>query len=152
MNKKDTRLLPYIVQYENVLKTFALTDEENDYKLAEIMTGMERQFNIPLLMDETFNECIELYRTISYSRVTHGDMGIFQIGNKIKILDGNEFRGAKAFSVKNTGSSQWYLCIDQTGSFGYALEKSSIEWNGKEFIYDCKKWDTPLSMITDQMD
>ncbi|ASA20248.1 hypothetical protein [Paenibacillus donghaensis] len=151
MNKKDTRLLPYIVESEKVLQSYNLTDEENDLQLAAIMTEMEKQFGVPWANNENYNkafpECIALYKFISDARVTYGEDGVFQVGKKVKIVDGLESRGAKAYDVKNVNDSIWYWCMDYTGKFGYAFDKNTIDWTKSEFIYDCKKWKTPLSVI-----
>ncbi|BFH18311.1 hypothetical protein J6TS7_32350 [Paenibacillus dendritiformis] len=153
MNKKDTRLLPYIVEFETILQTYNLTDEEHDLKLSAIMTQMEKQFGVPFLNNDHYNksfpECIALYKSISNARVTLGEEGVFQLGNKVKIVDGLQSRGAKAYETKDLDTSIWYLCIDQTGKFGYAFDKNTIEWDGTEFVYDCKKWNTPLKTITE---
>ncbi|WP_088834372.1 hypothetical protein [Paenibacillus tyrfis] len=152
MNKKDTRLLPFIVEFEKVLKSSNLSDEEHDLQLSKIMTEMERKFGVPSLNNEHFNrtfpECIELYRKISDARVTLEEDGILQIGKKIKVVDGEQFRTAKAYDRKDIGTSVWFMCIDQDGEFGYAFDEKTIEWTGSYFVYDCQKHNTPLSMIT----
>ncbi|MFD0591026.1 hypothetical protein ACFQZE_23810 [Paenibacillus sp. GCM10027627] len=152
--KRDTRLLPFIVEFERVLKDPKLTDEEHDLQLAAIMTQMEESFGIPYANNKKFNslfsELIELYRTIGDARIALGDEEVYQIGKKVKVFDGLESRVAKAYLKKELESKVvWYLLIDQSEEFGYAFDQGTIEWNGKEFIYDCKKWNTPLSSITE---
>jgi hypothetical protein len=151
MNKKDTRLLPFIVEYESIMKSH-FSDDEHDFKLAAIMTEMEKKFEVPFLNKEHFNrtfpECMELYRKISESRVALGEEGVFQLGNKVTVVDGEQMRRAKAFDRKALETSVWFICIDQDGEFGYAFDLKTIEWSGTQFIYDCKKHNTPLSKIT----
>jgi hypothetical protein len=152
MKIKDTRLLPFIVEFESVMQSYNLTDEDHDLKLAGIMTEMETQFGVPSLNNEHFNrtfpECIQLYRKISDARVDLGEEGVFQLGNKLTIVDGEQMRKAKAFDMKGLGTSVWFLCIDQDGEFGYAFDNKTIEWSDIGFVYDCKKHNTPLSEIS----
>ncbi|MDQ6422614.1 hypothetical protein RB620_24585 [Paenibacillus sp. LHD-117] len=153
VRKRDTRLLPVIIEFERVLKDPKLTDEEHDLQLSAIMTQMEKTFGIPYANNKSFNtsfpELIDLYRAIGDARIALGDESVYQIGKKVRVIDGLESRVAKSYSRKEVGSSsKWYLLIDQSEDFGYALDEGTIEWNGKEFIYDCRKWNTPLSVIT----
>ncbi|MFD2328788.1 hypothetical protein ACFSR7_05945 [Cohnella sp. GCM10020058] len=152
MDRKDTRLLPYLVEYETILKNVALTDEKNDMQMAALMTAMERQFSIPWLNNMEFNaanaECIELYRKIGDARVTLRDEDKFIVGRKLYVVDGDEERLAKAFDKKDLGTSVWYLLNDQDNEWGYALDAGTIEWTGTRFVYDCRKNNTPLSSIT----
>ncbi|MGX4584557.1 hypothetical protein [Paenibacillus chitinolyticus] len=47
INKRDTRVLPFIVENEQVMKSPFLPDEEHDLQLAVIMTEMEKMFDVP---------------------------------------------------------------------------------------------------------
>lgn len=149
--KKDTRLLPYLVEYETVMKNPALSDQEHDLQLSGIMTSMEEQFGVPYLnsaaFNESFPELIELYRKIGDSRVTLGDEDVFQVGKKLHVVDGDQSREAKAFDRKDLGMSVWYMCQDQGGEWGYAFDAKTILWDGSKFVYDCRKYNTPLSEI-----
>lgn len=58
-------------KYNNIMES-DLDQNDKDHKLAALMTDMERQYNIPLLNDENWNnehkEIIKLYRIIGNSR------------------------------------------------------------------------------------
>jgi hypothetical protein len=148
---RDTRLLPYIVAYESVMKSVALSDEAHDLALAGIMTKMEEHFGVPNLNKPSFNrdnqELIELYRKIGDARIALGDEGVFQVGCKIQVVDGQQRRTAKAYDKKDTGTSVWYLCVDEGGEWGYAFDEATIKWTDEAFIYDCQEHNTPLSEI-----
>lgn len=152
INRKDTRLLPFLVEYEKIMKNTLLSDEENDLQLSSIMTEMEQSFGIPYLNNSDYNDTnpqtIELYRMIENSRVTLAEEGIFQVGCKLLIVDGLQQRTAKAFKKIDTGSSVWYLCMDQNGEWGYSFVPTTIDWTGKIYVYYCQKHNTPLSMLT----
>lgn len=58
-------------KYNNIMKS-DLSINDKDHELANLMTDMERQYNIPLINDKNWNnehkKIIKLYRIIGNSR------------------------------------------------------------------------------------